>query len=174
MTIAGIAAAFKKGICRAPELVLALERYYQDALNETMLQMADVPEGAVLIGEEEALFPVVVVENVYIFPGVPEIMASKFERIKEMFRQAPYYSLEIYVQVEEVEITDILKTVLQRFSGIALGSYPSVNNAQFKVKITLESKDQSYLKSAYRYFLEKLAEREIVAVEVETSPASEI
>ena len=162
VTIAGIAAAFNQGIRREPELVAALERYYQDGLTDAMLRMADVPEGAVLVGDEHALFPVVAVENVYIFPGVPEILASKFERIKEMFRQEPYHVLQIFVQVEEGEIADALNEVLEAFPDLGLGSYPAFNNPLYKVKLTLESKDEAYLEKARQCLLEKMASRSIV------------
>jgi FAD synthetase len=164
VTIAGIADAFNQGIRREPTLVVALERYYQDALTEVMLRMANVPEEAVLVQSEETLFPVVAVRNVYIFPGVPEILRSKFDRIKELFRQTPYHVLDVYLQVEEGEIANTLDEVLEAFPDLGLGSYPSLNNPVYKVKLTLESKDQEFLDQARRCLIEKLASRSIIPV----------
>jgi hypothetical protein len=37
-----------------------------------------------------------------------------------------------------------------------LGSYPKIGNAEYRVKVTLESKDRDYLEDAFRYLLELL------------------
>lgn len=168
VTIAAIAAAFGQGVRRDPELLRTLERYYQGSLTEAMQRMADVPDSAILVRSEPTLFPVVMVGNVYIFPGVPAILASKFERIKETFRQEPYHVRDIFVQVEEGEIADMLHDVLDLFPELGLGSYPAFENPEFKVKVTLESKDEAYLEDARRCLLEKLALRSVVPVEVES------
>ena len=73
-----------------PELESTLRSYYSNELVDGNLRMADVPDGARLVGGKGMWFPVVAVENVFIFPGVPEILHRKFDRIKEMFRDAPY------------------------------------------------------------------------------------
>ena len=75
----------------APELEATLRQFYSQELIDGNLRMADVPEGARIVGGKGMWFPVVAVENVYIFPGVPEILRRKFERIKEMFREAPFH-----------------------------------------------------------------------------------
>src|SRR6476661_8840744 len=91
LTMDGIANAFTRSIRRNPELEIAIRRFYSPELIEGNLRMADVPEGARLVGDKAMLFPVVAVENVFIFPGVPEILQKKFERIKETFRELPFY-----------------------------------------------------------------------------------
>ena len=96
VTIAGIAAAFERGICRSPELETTLRGYYQENLTDAMLRMANVPEGFSLVQDSRMWFPVILVENVYIFPGVPEILASKFEHIKEIFREDPYFTEDVF------------------------------------------------------------------------------
>src|SRR5262245_55273324 len=74
LTMEGIAGAFRQGIRRNPELETTLRSYYSEDLLEGNLRMADVPEGARLVGGKGMWFPVVAVENVFIFPGVPEIL----------------------------------------------------------------------------------------------------
>ncbi len=165
VTIPGVAAAFGQGIRREPELVTALERYYQEKITDSMMRMADVPEGAVLVRRGPTLFPVVAVENVYIFPGVPAILAAKFERIMEMFRQPPFHTADVFLQVEEGEIATLLSEVLEVFPEVRLGSYPAFDNPVFKVKVTLESKDPDYLENAQGCLLKKLAELSVYPVD---------
>ncbi len=156
VTIAGIAAAFRRGIERSPELESILRRYYQEIVTEATLRMADVPEGAQLVTRGRMLFPVIAVENVYIFPGVPEILVAKFEGIKEMFRQDPYFVLEVFLRAEESGIADVLNGVLDRFPDVSLGSYPTFSNPNYTVKLTLESKDKTYLDKAHAFLVERL------------------
>ena len=46
-----------------------------------------------------------------------------------------------------------------------LGSYPTLDNADFKVKVTVESKDRDYLMRAANWLLERLPAGKIVRVE---------
>src|SRR5689334_5282009 len=59
LTMDGIAAAFGQKIRRFPELETALRGYYPAELVEPNLRMADVPEGARLIGGPGLWFPVI-------------------------------------------------------------------------------------------------------------------
>ena len=119
--------------------------------------MADIPEGARLVGAKGLWFPVIAVENVHIFPGVPEILRRKFERIKEMFREAPFHLREVYLRADEGRITGILHRVLADFPDLLLGSYPDFDNPAYSIKLTLESKDLAYLERAQALLLEELA-----------------
>jgi FAD synthetase len=166
VTIAGVAAAFERPICRSTELEKTLRGYYQENLTDAMLRMAEVPEGASLLRHNRMWFPVIAVENVYIFPGVPEILASKFERIKEMFRESPFLTVDVFLDVEEGYVADALSEVLERFPSLLLGSYPTFNNPAYKVKLTLESKDQPYLERARECLFERLEARSIVPIEL--------
>jgi molybdenum cofactor synthesis domain-containing protein len=157
LTMDGIAKAFDRCILRNSELEAALRRFYARELVDGNLRMADVPEGARLVGGKEMWFPVVAVENVYIFPGVPEILQKKFERIKEEFREAPFYLREVYLKADEGQIAAALHRVLAEFPNLLLGSYPYFDNPVYSIKLTLESKDISYLDSAHAALLSQLA-----------------
>src|SRR5438477_6280769 len=92
-----------------------------------------------------------------LFPGVPEILRRKFERIKEMFREAPFYLREVYLRADEGQIAAILHHVLEDFPDLLLGSYPYFDNPIYSIKLTLESKDTAYLDRAHRLLLDELA-----------------
>ena len=47
------------------------------------------PRTRCLIDAGDLWFPVVVVENVYVFPGIPELLRKKFESVRERFRGVP-------------------------------------------------------------------------------------
>src|SRR5207253_8489674 len=149
--------AFGRRTQRHPELESTLRQYYSQDLIDGNLRMADVPDGARLVGGKGMWFPVIAVENVYMFPGVPEILRRKFERIKEMFREEPFYLLEVYLQADEGLIASILHALLAKFPELLLGSYPYIDNPEYSVKLTLESKDRSYLEQAHSTLIAELA-----------------
>jgi len=158
LTMEGIAGAFRQRIRRNPELETTLRSYYSEDLLEGNLRMADVPEGARLVGGKGMWFPVVAVENVFIFPGVPEILQRKFERIKEMFREAPYYLREVFLKADEGQIAAILHDLLDDYPDLMLGSYPYFDNRNYSIKLTLESKDFEYVERAHSSLLAKLSD----------------
>src|SRR6266581_2150466 len=157
LTMVGIAGAFGRRIYRDPDLEATLRYYYAQDLVDGNLRMADIPEGARLVGGKGMWFPVVAVENVYIFPGVPEILRRKFDRIKETFREAPFFLREVYLKADEGQIAGILHRVLADFPDLLLGSYPYFDNPVYSIKLTLESKDAGYLDRAHRSLVEELA-----------------
>lgn len=158
LTMEGIANAFNRPIRRNPELEIAIRRFYSPELIEGNLRMSDVPEGARLVGDKAMLFPVVAVENVFIFPGVPEILQKKFERIKEAFRELPFYLHEVFLKADEGQIAETLHQLLAEFPELLLGSYPYFDNPVYSIKLTLESKDLPYLERAEASLLGLLAE----------------
>jgi molybdenum cofactor synthesis domain-containing protein len=164
LTMVGIAAAFGRRLYRNADLEASLRHLYSKDLIDGNLRMADVPEGARLIGGKGTWFPVVAVENVYIFPGVPEILQRKFERIKETFREAPFHLQEIFLQADEGQIANILHRLLVEFPDLLLGSYPYFDNPVYSIKLTLESKDASYLDRAHARLVAALEEIHLVPV----------
>jgi len=164
LTMEGIARGFGQKIQRNPDLEAALRGYYAAELVEPNLRMADVPDGARLIGGPGLWFPVIVVQNVFIFPGVPEIFQRKFRRIREMFREMPYYLRQVFLRADEGQIAAILNDVLERFPDLLLGSYPYFDDRAYSIKLTLESKDSSYLENAHKALLDELARIDLIPV----------
>ncbi len=157
LTMDGIAAAFGRGLHRHPELESILRQYYDSVSLQGNLRMADIPEGARLVGGKGAWFPVIALENVYIFPGVPEIMRRKFDRIKEMFRDTPYHLREVFLRADEGQVAALLHDVLIHFPDLMLGSYPDLDNPSYSIKLTLESKDPVFLDRAHTFLLSELS-----------------
>ena len=164
VTIEGVARAMGVKVVRHPALVGVLEGYYRDRLNEAHLKMAEMPEGAELLGGEPLRFPTILMRNVYILPGVPEIFRQKFEALRERFRDRPFHLKNVYVRIGEGTLTDHLNRLLADFPSLLLGSYPEFSNPEYKVKVTLESRDADYLGNALAEFLRRLPEGALVRV----------
>ncbi len=73
-----------------------------------------------------------------------------------MFRDTPYYLKNVYVRYGEGVIAEMLNELLVKFPKLMLGSYPVLDVPEYKVKVTLESKDQSYLDQALQAFIASL------------------
>jgi len=164
VTMEGIAWGFGVPLVKHPELVARLRETYHDRLNPARLKMADVPEGAELLAMD-LRFPTVKIHNVYVFPGIPEIFREKFEAIKERFRGAPFYLRTIYLGVGEGVLAAHLNAMLDTFPDLLCGSYPKLAHPDYKVRVTLESRDPSYLARAFDNLMARLPPGAVVKVE---------
>jgi len=165
VTIEGVARALGVRVVRDARLVELIARHAKGPLNEARLKMSEVPEGAELIAGDQLMFPAVVAGNVYILPGVPEIFRQKFEAIKERFRDTPYFLASVFVGIGEGTLADYLNDLVQRHPELMLGSYPEFANPEYKVKVTLESKDRAMMERAVAELLGRLPADAVIRVE---------
>lgn len=165
VTILGIARAFDRSVIRHTELQARLRAYFGANIDEARLRMADVPEGTQLIETPDLRWPVLACENVYILPGVPELFKRKFAAIRERFRVAPYFARAFYTLEDEFDIADRLREVATAHPQVAIGSYPNFSAPDYRVKLTLESKDGAAIQSASEALLALLDPAQIARVE---------
>ena len=165
VTMEGVARALGVAVFRDPRLVRLLEGFHKGRLNEARLKMAEVPEGAVLVAGQDLAFPAVVARNVHILPGVPEIFRQKFEALKERLREAPFHLCSVFVNMPEGTLADHLNELLARHPGVMLGSYPEFFNPEYRVKVTLESKDGDQVTRAADDLLARLPPGVVVRAE---------
>ena len=162
VTMEGIAAGFGTRAVHHPRLEETLRKHYGDDVNEAKLRMALVPDGADLIEVEGLFYPMIVFRNVYIFPGVPEILEQKFMAIRERFRDQPYHLRRVYLQAGEGEIAETLQGVVDEHAGIDIGSYPTWNMKDYRVLVTVESLDEAELGRAFDALLKRLPDGSVV------------
>ncbi len=165
VTIEAIAHGLQRRIVIHPELDALLQQHWADRPSAAREKMASVPEGAQLLMEPSLPVPVLLVENIYIFPGIPQLFRRKFDSIKDRFRDSPYHGRQVYVMVAESTFSHLLDTLVGEFPDLMLGSYPVVKNPDYRVKLTLESKDPAYLTQAYERLLVLLPPDYIYKVE---------
>ncbi len=165
VTIEGIARAFARRVVREPELERKLRDFYKEKVNDARLKMSEVPEGAELIYGGALAFPTLKVENVYILPGIPEILQSKFLAIRERFAADPFHLRIVYTREGEGAIAQHLNDTLKVFPELLLGSYPKIGDPEYMVKLTLESKNRDYVESALAHLLRALPEGCVVKTE---------
>jgi len=150
---------------RSASIAERLERAQGRAPNESQLKMAMVPEDALLIDAGDLWFPVVVVQNVYVFPGIPELLRKKFESVRERFRGVPVLLKRVFVKRRESDIAHELNALLEQYPELMLGSYPKIGEESFHVLLTLESRDAGYLQRALDALLVRLPADSIHRIE---------
>jgi molybdopterin-biosynthesis enzyme MoeA-like protein len=133
--------------------------------NTSQRKMAQIPAGSTLLDAGDLWFPLVVVENVYIFPGIPELLRKKFESARERFRGVPFVLKRVYVRSMESEIAEDLHALLREFPALLLGSYPRIQEEAFRVLLTLESRDAGYVQRALDSLLGRLPAAAVFKVE---------
>ncbi len=155
ITIEGISKAFNVRTVIDPTLKRVLETR-QGTLSPAQLRMAEVPEGAELFNDDSLSFPLIKFRNVFIFPGIPQLLRKKFIALEKVFHEPVIYLKKIYVNESETRIAPVLNKIVKRYQKVKIGSYPIMENKDYSVMITLESLDASSLSSAYMSLLEDI------------------
>jgi molybdenum cofactor synthesis domain-containing protein len=165
LTVEAVALAFKRRLIIHPELERLTTLHYAGHVEAAGHKMTRVPEGAVLNFAGDLWFPTLQVENVYLLPGIPELFAAKLHALAERFAADPYFMRTVYTRAGESAIAEHLTACLAEFPELMLGSYPELDEANYRVKITLESKDAAYLDRAFSRLVELLPKDAVCKVE---------
>ncbi len=165
VTMEAVAQAFGRPLVLDDQICARIERTQKEPLNDAMKKMAFMPEGASVIDVSDLWFPVIVLENVYILPGIPQLFEKKFHSIRDRFAGVPIHLTRIFVTRHESEIAEDLHALLREFSELMLGSYPRIGEPDYRVMLTLESRDPDYLKRAAESLCARLPREVILRVE---------
>jgi FAD synthetase len=150
LTMDGVARAFGVELAVHDEMAAQLRRALRGAEpNASQLKMCMLPQGACLISTPDLWFPLVRVNNVYIFPGIPRLLQAKFESARTCFKGQPYFLRRVYVSCMESDIAQDLHDLLADFPELLLGSYPRTtarsSESDYLTMLTLESRDEQYM-----------------------------
>jgi molybdenum cofactor synthesis domain-containing protein len=171
LTMEGIARAFGVPVVRDPRLERMLRHFYGARLEERNLRMAEVPEGAHFVEADHPSWPVTAFRNVYILPGVPMIFRRKFDAIKARFRQASVpHVYRVYCMAEEGALAAHLDAIVAEFPTVEVGSYPRFEAVDYRVIVTLESRDPDAALAATERLLARLPAGFLVRVEAPSPP----
>ncbi|KAH0515212.1 FAD synthase [Microtus ochrogaster] len=110
-------------------------------------------------------FPLVSVRNVYLFPGIPELLRRALEGLKELFQNTAvqFHVKELYVAASEGSIAPILTEAQAHFGRkLSLGSYPDWGSNYYQVKLILDSKEKEPLEECLAYLTAHLPQGSLV------------
>jgi nicotinamide-nucleotide amidase len=120
---------------RIPDLDIDLEAH------------AALPAGGQAIHNEEGLAPGCVIENVYVFPGIPREMHPMFASVAEAFAGDSQFRF-VHTTTPEGKYTPMLTDARDRYPDLAFGSYPSGSDGEWHNRIKITGEDDERLAEA--------------------------
>jgi molybdenum cofactor synthesis domain-containing protein len=150
ITSACIAEAFGVPLILHPEAKRILESHYPPGgLNEARLRMAQVPEGASLLLNPISRAPGFRIGNVFVLPGVPQIMQAIFNELKHRLKGgAKVLSRSVSCSLGEGTIAQELAALQERYVDLEIGSYPYFRRSDFGVTLVVRGTDRERIAGA--------------------------
>ncbi len=164
VTIEGIAKAFDVKIVINDFLRKLIHEKYGSNLTPEQLKLALVPDGAELMKDKTLRFPLLQFRNVYILPGIPEYLRKKFFVIEKLFNGPPILWKKVYINKYEYAIAPLLSKIVKKHEDVKIGSYPTLDNKDYFVMITLESIDDKKLDAALENLMNGLSKDKTIKV----------
>lgn len=165
VTIAAIAQAFGRRLVLDETTLRLLRARYGPELNAARTRLAEVPEGARVEFHEGHVYPVLSLENVTILPGVPSLLREGFLRIRERFRVSPIFSRALYFTIGEGTLAEHLDATVARFPNVGIGSYPRFDDADHRVKVTFDGREEGEVSSALEFLRSRVPPGSIIREE---------
>jgi molybdopterin-biosynthesis enzyme MoeA-like protein len=166
VTLIAVAKAFGRALTRAEAIERLIRDFHGARTTDDHLRMADVPTGARLLASEQVRWPTVVVDNVYVFPGVPEIFRMKFPIVRDELAQgARFHSRAVFTRCDEGSIASALAGVATRYPDTFVGSYPRFRDPVYSLKLTVDGADEHMVGRAMDEILAFLPADKIVRTE---------
>lgn len=142
----------------ADALDVALERHekaesllatdYGDRLTPAEAEMAELPAGARVLRGHQRLAFAFRVENVFAFPGVPDLLRDIFEVAAEELFSSPFHKETLWVRGKEGDFSETLADIQADHPEVGIGSYPVFVDGRYRCKVVLRGRDPDRLADA--------------------------
>jgi molybdopterin-biosynthesis enzyme MoeA-like protein len=95
-----------------------------------------------MIRSSDAPWPTVVIDNVFVLPGVPEIFELKLADLhKRLDEGYEFHSQAVYTLCDEGEVAGLLERIAETFPGVMVGSYVKWQAEDYRTKLTFDGTD---------------------------------
>ncbi len=139
VTLEGVADGFGVATEIHPHLAALLKALYGERCTDDHLLMARVPVGSELRTSPEVKWPTVVMRNVWVMPGVPELFRMKLVIVREhLMGPSPIVSRALFTHLEETDLKPLLDQAVAHHPAIEIGSYPKWFDPSYKTKVTFD------------------------------------
>ena len=167
ITAKSIAKAFNTPYGYHKEAYAILEKYYgKGKFNIGRKKMAKMPTKALLILNPSSGAPGFIVDNVFCLPGVPSILKSMLDGLKNKIKGGKkILSKTISVKTVESEISKSLSNIQNMFKKVDIGSYPFFRLGKIGVSIVMRSSDKKKIDECYKKIVSFLKKRKINIIE---------
>ena len=150
ITSEAVARAFGVAFGRNPEAEAILRAYYRpEDATEARLGMADTPVGAILIDNPVSRAPGFRMENVYVLPGVPDILQAMFENLAgSLAGGRPVVSSSIAANLPEGALAGPLGAIQAANPEVEIGSYPFFRGGRLGASLVVRGADGDAVRAA--------------------------
>ena len=160
ITTTSVAEYFGRRLIRYPEAVKSIQARCRAGivLNEARLKMADLPKGAKLLTNPISGAPGFRIDNVFVLPGVPDMVKAMLpEIVAQLAQGVAIYTESLTTTLAESEFAQALSDIQNRYPDVSIGSYPRKQNDQYHVNLELKSTDSPALTEAKQLVEEMLS-----------------
>ena len=153
VTMAAVASAFDRPLEPNESVLEWLAEHGGYEREDLTTGTADLPVGGTPIHNPVGVAPGVVLEGVYVLPGVPAEMKAMFERVASAFAGTQRYRRVVDAAEPESALLDRLETLREQFP-VSVGSYPGET-----VTIAIEGEDRAAVESAADWLTTRVDQR---------------
>lgn len=167
VTHRAVAQSFDRPIERSAELAELIQDLLGDRCSEGHLLMADIPQGAYLLRNESVRWPTIVIDNVFVLPGLPKVFRLKLPALRDHLRgnESPFLSQAVYTLCNEGELAEPLGRLAALHTGVEIGSYPVTDNPNYRVKLTVDGIDRESIDRATKDLRQLIPQNMLVELE---------
>jgi len=153
VTTEAVARAFGVDVIMSPELEALIREHYGEHCTEVHLRMALVPRGAELLNCGGSKWPAVVMRNVWLLPGIPEVFRMKIPIIRDCLSGGqPFMSRAVYTRMDEGDLKPLLDGVVKAHPRVEVGSYPKWCDPDCLTMVTFDGRDEDAVAKAVDAF----------------------
>jgi len=137
----------------------AVQRYEQlrgGPLNERQLEMCRLPEGAQPLYAKTTGAPGFRVANIYVLPGVPEILVDLWAVIQPHFHGEPLHTETFLTRQRESEFAARMAEYQTSYPELRFGSYPRMIGNSWEVRIRVRGRPRELVQEAAATFMAEL------------------
>jgi molybdenum cofactor synthesis domain-containing protein len=157
LTVEAVARAFGRRVVQNPTMEAMLRAHYRERCTDGHLRMALVPEGADLAVSKEVTWPTIIVQNVWLLPGVPEIFRMKLGVVRERLAGGiPFVSRAVFTMMDEGHLKPLLDAVVAAHPDVEIGSYPRWADPSYRTKLTFDGRHADSVAAAVDAFVKLL------------------
>ena len=138
VTVRAVALALGRSVVRLPEMEVLVRAHYGEKLTAEALRLAEAPGGSHLWFQNGLRYPVLVCDDVFMLPGVPELFRLQLDVVLARLPKGSLSTAVLYLSLIEAEIAAALDHVALSMPQVAIGSYPTFDkDADYMVKVTV-------------------------------------
>lgn len=157
VTIDAVAEAFGVPVVTDDRLAQMLRDHYAERLAEGHLLMARIPKGAKLVSSEAVPWPVTVMGNVWVLPGVPQVFRAKLALVAaELGQGRPFISVALITDLDEGNLKPLIDRVVAAYPDVEVGSYPRWEAQGYRTRLTFDGQDEPRVRAAQAALAETL------------------